>query len=281
MARILLGVTGGIAAYKALEFVRLATGAGHAVRVIQTRSSQRFVGAGFVRRADRRAGARRRARRRPPPGGVPRRRGAGPRAGQPPRAGLQRRPPRWSLRRRPTRWPSWPTAWPTTSCRRRRSPPRCPVVLAPAMNDRMYEHPATQANVELLRARGATVLDPGRGRLGSPGEWGVGRLVEPADLLAACEALLAGAGGRRRGSRRWRSGGPAIQLQAPRGLRLPRRSGPIGLDGAARRGSGLAGAGDAPAGPASRSTRSATWRTARPGGWASPWPTRPRPGVRR
>src|SRR3954454_10143969 len=45
MARVLLGVTGGIAAYKALELVRLATKAGHAVRVIQTETSQRFVGA--------------------------------------------------------------------------------------------------------------------------------------------------------------------------------------------------------------------------------------------
>ena len=45
MARILLGVSGGIAAYKALEFVRLATAAGHAVRVVQTRASQRFIGA--------------------------------------------------------------------------------------------------------------------------------------------------------------------------------------------------------------------------------------------
>src|SRR3954462_8744732 len=45
MARILLGVTGGIAAYKALEVVRLATHAGHAVRVIQTEAAQRFVGA--------------------------------------------------------------------------------------------------------------------------------------------------------------------------------------------------------------------------------------------
>src|ERR687888_1865058 len=45
MARILLGVTGGIAAYKALELARLATKAGHAVRVIQTETSQRFVGA--------------------------------------------------------------------------------------------------------------------------------------------------------------------------------------------------------------------------------------------
>ena len=44
MARILLGVTGGIAAYKSLEFTRLATKAGHAVRVIQTEASTRFVG---------------------------------------------------------------------------------------------------------------------------------------------------------------------------------------------------------------------------------------------
>ena len=45
MPRLLLGVSGGIAAYKALEFVRLATAAGHAVRVIQTPASRRFVGA--------------------------------------------------------------------------------------------------------------------------------------------------------------------------------------------------------------------------------------------
>ena len=44
MSRILLGVSGGIAAYKALELVRLATGAGHAVRVVQTPASRRFVG---------------------------------------------------------------------------------------------------------------------------------------------------------------------------------------------------------------------------------------------
>ena len=44
MSRILLGVSGGIAAYKALELVRLATGDGHAVRVVQTPASQRFVG---------------------------------------------------------------------------------------------------------------------------------------------------------------------------------------------------------------------------------------------
>ena len=67
----------------------------------------------------------------------------------------------------------------------------CPLVLAPAMNNRMYEHAATQANLATLRARGATVVDPGTGRLASKGEEGVGRLAEPAELLAVCERVLA------------------------------------------------------------------------------------------
>jgi phosphopantothenoylcysteine decarboxylase/phosphopantothenate--cysteine ligase len=65
-----------------------------------------------------------------------------------------------------------------------------PLVLAPAMNNRMYEHPATRANLELLRSRGAHVVDPGTGRLASKGEWGVGRLAEPAEILAAAEAAI-------------------------------------------------------------------------------------------
>src|SRR4029079_18225848 len=52
----------------------------------------------------------------------------------------------------------------------------CPVLVAPAMNNHMYEHPATQDNLETLRRRGVTVLDPGTGALGSKHEWGVGRL---------------------------------------------------------------------------------------------------------
>ena len=67
----------------------------------------------------------------------------------------------------------------------------CPVVLAPAMNSRMYEHPATRANLDTLRERGVSILEPGVGRLASKGEQGVGRLAEPAELLAACEAALA------------------------------------------------------------------------------------------
>ena len=67
----------------------------------------------------------------------------------------------------------------------------CPVAVAPAMNNRMYCNPATQANLETLAARGVTVIPPGEGELASHGEHGVGRLAEPAELLAACEALLA------------------------------------------------------------------------------------------
>jgi len=65
-----------------------------------------------------------------------------------------------------------------------------PLVIAPAMNNRMYEHPATRANLELLRSRGAHMVDPGTGRLASKGEWGVGRLAEPAEILAAAEAAI-------------------------------------------------------------------------------------------
>ena len=57
------------------------------------------------------------------------------------------------------------------------------------MNNHMWEHPATQANVATLRGRGAVVLEPGSGRLASKGEEGAGRLPEPAALLEAIEAL--------------------------------------------------------------------------------------------
>jgi phosphopantothenoylcysteine decarboxylase/phosphopantothenate--cysteine ligase len=58
------------------------------------------------------------------------------------------------------------------------------------MNNHMYDHAATQANLATLRERGVTVIDPGTGALGSRHEWGVGRLAEPADLLAAVEAVI-------------------------------------------------------------------------------------------
>jgi phosphopantothenoylcysteine decarboxylase / phosphopantothenate---cysteine ligase len=62
------------------------------------------------------------------------------------------------------------------------------------MNNHMYEHPATRANLETLRERGVGIVEPGVGRLASKGELGVGRLAEPDQLLSACEAALVGRG---------------------------------------------------------------------------------------
>src|SRR4051794_24618194 len=72
---------------------------------------------------------------------------------------------------------------------------RGPLVVAPAMNGAMYEHPAMQANLARLRERGVTVLEPGTGSLASIGESGTGRLPEPPQLLAAVEGALGAKGG--------------------------------------------------------------------------------------
>lgn len=77
---------------------------------------------------------------------------------------------------------------------------RAPLLIAPAMNPSMYEHPATQANVATLRARGAYVVEPEVGRMAEP-VVGRGRLPEPADLLAEIRALLGRHHGPLRGRR--------------------------------------------------------------------------------
>ncbi len=66
---------------------------------------------------------------------------------------------------------------------------RCPVAFAPAMHTEMWEHPATQANVATLRERGAHVIDPAVGRLTGK-DIGAGRLPEPEQLYAACLAIV-------------------------------------------------------------------------------------------
>ncbi|MCU1536852.1 MAG: Phosphopantothenoylcysteine decarboxylase [Humibacillus sp.] len=66
---------------------------------------------------------------------------------------------------------------------------RCPVVFAPAMHTEMWEHPATRANVATLRSRGAHVIDPAVGRL-TGADTGAGRLPEPEQLYAACLEIL-------------------------------------------------------------------------------------------
>ncbi|MHB8670080.1 MAG: bifunctional phosphopantothenoylcysteine decarboxylase/phosphopantothenate--cysteine ligase CoaBC [Acidimicrobiales bacterium] len=66
---------------------------------------------------------------------------------------------------------------------------RAPVVLCPAMHTEMWEHPAVQDNIELLRNRGVSLVEPGSGRLAG-GDEGVGRLAEPAEIVAAVEAAV-------------------------------------------------------------------------------------------
>ena len=62
------------------------------------------------------------------------------------------------------------------------------------MNDKMYEHAATQANLDTLAARGARIVQPGTGALASKGEFGIGRLAEPPEILATIEEAIGGAG---------------------------------------------------------------------------------------
>jgi phosphopantothenoylcysteine decarboxylase/phosphopantothenate--cysteine ligase len=194
MGRVLLGVSGGVAAYKALEVVRLATKAGHAVRVIQTPTAQRFVGAASFAALTGAPVLTDEFERDPARGAFPDQ----PAPQHDPLSHLE-------LVRNADAFLIAPATANTiaklahgladnllTSAALAAT---CPVLVAPAMNNHMYEHAATQANVALLRERGVSVVDPGTGALGSRHEWGIGRLAEPAQLLAAVEAVIP-AGGR-------------------------------------------------------------------------------------
>lgn len=189
MARLLLGVSGGIAAYKALEAARLAVKRGHAVRVIQTPASERFVGRASFEAI---TGAPvLTSEFEPDPA-----RGAYP--GEP----LGERAPisHLALVERAELYLIAPATANTLAklahgqadnllCAAALAA-ACPVAVAPAMNNRMFLNPATQANLELLQSRGVSVIGPGEGRLASHGEQGIGRLAEPEQLLETCEALL-------------------------------------------------------------------------------------------
>jgi phosphopantothenoylcysteine decarboxylase/phosphopantothenate--cysteine ligase len=190
MTRILLGVSGGIAAYKALELVRLATAAGHVVRVVQTPASRRFVGEASFAALTGAPVLTSEFERDPARGAFP---------GQP----LPAHQPlsHLELVGNADVYVIAPASANTiaklahgladnllSSCALAAT---CPLIVAPAMNNHMYEHPATRANLQILRERGVRIVEPGVGRLASKGEEGVGRLAEPAQLLAACEAALA------------------------------------------------------------------------------------------
>jgi phosphopantothenoylcysteine decarboxylase/phosphopantothenate--cysteine ligase len=165
VARIVLGITGGIAAYKACEIIRLLVTAGHDVLPVPTRGAERFVAAETFYAL---------ARVAPPSDPYPH---------------LQRA--------------DLIVIAPLTAHTMARLAHGLaddvlteavlahdgPVLVAPAMNTRMWEHPATRANHELLLARGVEIVGPASGEL-AEGEVGVGRMAEPDEIVARVEAVL-------------------------------------------------------------------------------------------
>lgn len=189
MARILLGVTGGIAAYKALDLIRLATAAGHSVRVIQTDNAQRFVGAASFAAITGAPVLTSEWERDPA-------RGAFPDQATPEHDPISH----LELVRNADCFVIAPASANTisklasgaadnllTSAALAAS---CPLIIAPAMNHQMWQNAATQANIGLLRERAVTIIDPEVGSLASRNEWGSGRLAQPATILAAIEQIV-------------------------------------------------------------------------------------------
>jgi phosphopantothenoylcysteine decarboxylase / phosphopantothenate---cysteine ligase len=189
MARVLLGVSGGIAAYKGLELARLATKTGHGVRVLMTEGAKRFVGPAsfegivgapvlsseFERDPMRGAFPGDQAPDHDPIGHLEVVANADAYLIAPASANTIAKLAAGIADSMVT------TAF--LSC-------TAPRLVAPAMNDRMYSNAATEANLQTLRERGVEVIEPEEGALASRGEQGVGRLPEPDVLLARIEAVL-------------------------------------------------------------------------------------------
>lgn len=165
MARVLLGVTGGIAAYKACELVRLLVKGGHEVIPLVTRGAERFVRAKTF-------------------------------------FALAQRSPDEDLYAHLTRADLLVVAPLTANTLAKLAQGladnlvteaalahRGPTLLAPAMNPRMWSHPATQANLEVVRSRGAAIVGPAEGDT-AEGEWGLGRMAEPEEIFAGIRELL-------------------------------------------------------------------------------------------
>jgi phosphopantothenoylcysteine decarboxylase/phosphopantothenate--cysteine ligase len=166
MSRILLGVTGGIAAYKACELTRLLVKAGHEVIPLVTPGAERFVRAETF-------------------------------------AALARRPPAEDPYPHLTKADLLVIAPCTANTLAKLAhgladnvlteaalAHRGPMLVAPAMNPRMWAAPATRVNVTALRMRGVELVGPDEGEM-AEGEWGVGRLAEPAEIAQRVEQLLA------------------------------------------------------------------------------------------
>ena len=165
MARILVGVTGGIAAYKACELVRLLVRAGHDVIPVTTRGAERFVAAETFWAL---------ARKRPPADPYPHLVDADLLVVAPLTANTMARLAHGHADDLLTE----------TALAH-----RGPLLLAPAMNTAMWEHPATQTNLALLVERGAEVVGPAEGEL-AEGLVGQGRMAEPEEIARRVAGLL-------------------------------------------------------------------------------------------
>ena len=202
MARVLLGVTGGIAAYKACELLRLLVTDGHEVTPLLTPDAERFVTAHTFEALARREAAR---------DLYPHLTDADLMVVAPLSANTLAKLAHGLA---------------DNVLTQAALAVRGPLLVAPAMNVRMWEHPATQANVALLRERGVETIGPEEGEL-AEGEHGPGRMAEPEAIFARCLELL-GAAGPLRGKRLLVSAG-----RNPRAARLgPLRRQPLlGEDG--------------------------------------------------
>jgi phosphopantothenoylcysteine decarboxylase / phosphopantothenate---cysteine ligase len=175
VARVLLGVTGGIAAYKACELLRLLVTDGHEVTPLLTPDAERFVTAHTFEALARREAAR---------DLYPHLTDADLMVVAPLSANTLAKLAHGLA---------------DNILTQAALAVRGPLLVAPAMNVRMWEHPATQANVALLRERGVETIGPEEGEL-AEGEHGPGRMAEPEAIFARCLELL-GAAGPLRGKR--------------------------------------------------------------------------------
>jgi phosphopantothenoylcysteine decarboxylase/phosphopantothenate--cysteine ligase len=173
-ARVVLGVGGGIAAYKVADLLRKLTESGHEVRVVPTASALRFVGAATWAALS----------------GQPVSADVWDNVDEVPHVRIGQRadlvivaPATADLLAKAAHGLADDLLTNTLLTA------RCPVLYVPAMHTEMWEHPATQANIATLRARGAVVLEPAVGRL-TGADSGKGRLPEPAEIAAIVERLL-------------------------------------------------------------------------------------------
>jgi phosphopantothenoylcysteine decarboxylase/phosphopantothenate--cysteine ligase len=174
MSEIVLGVSGGIASYKAASLLRLFTESGHDVTVVPTESALQFVGAPTWEALS----------------GRPVHTGVFDDVHQVPHVRLGQQadlvvvaPATANLLAKAAHGLADDLLTNTLLTA------RCPILLAPAMHTEMWVHAATRANVDLLRSRGCVVLEPAVGRL-TGADSGAGRLPEPEEIFAACLNVL-------------------------------------------------------------------------------------------